>query len=605
MSTPDIYTYVKEQEASFETEEIKLGDNWNWNLRNHVQLIFHLKNGVFFSGENNWMRAFKNIMEPLLNLAYWTEDIDVKDIVFFVEGKDSRALSFLIKKYHDEVYVRENNLDTLLDEITESDIDYGGVLVQKTNTKRPEVLPLTTIAFCDQRDVLGAPIGFKFAFSAEGLRKMKKNGWGDTKNGATISIEDLIVLAGETSSPAGMQDQKQNKSSGKVIEVYVIRGNMPDHYLNENDDMETVTPQVQVIAYYTDKKNKKQGVTLYKKAGDEDDLMFFTSKAVDNRGLGRGVGESLLHPQIWTNFLTIHKTQLLQAAAKVPLVTDDDSYKTKNTKIQDMENLEITVIEQGTSLTQVPTAATANIQLFDKAVDEWFQHSQTVASAYDPLLGKEQVSGTTFKGQERTVAQGRGLHDRRRGQRAKFIEHIYRKLIIPQMVREIIKGEKFLATLTPEEMTWVSDQLLSNHINSRIKEGLLKGRIISLEEQDMLRSSFKEAFSKSGNRHLIEILKEDFKDRAVSMGINIAGKQKDLVMMSDKILSIFQFIFANPQGFQQAMQIPVLAKSFHDILEYSGMSQVDFASLMQPIAQTQATQPGNPSPMVINPQPVA
>src|SRR3990167_8871831 len=157
---PSIYDYIKSEEASFEADEIQVGSNWFWNFRNHVQLIFHLKNGVFFTGENNWLRAFKNIMEPMLDLAYWTEDIEVKDVVFFIENKTGRAASFIIKKYYEEVYVRENDLDTFFDEITESDVDYGGVLVQKTNTKRPEVLPLTSIAFCDQTDIMGAPLSF-------------------------------------------------------------------------------------------------------------------------------------------------------------------------------------------------------------------------------------------------------------------------------------------------------------------------------------------------------------------------------------------------------------------------------------------------------------
>ena len=133
MINPDIYEYVKSEESRFETEEVQVGDNWHWNFRNHVQLLFHLKNGVFYTGENNWTRAFKNIMRPILDLAYWMEDLEVKDVVFYIESAKGRVLSFLVKKYHDEVYVKEHNLDTLFDEITESDVDYGGVLVQKTN----------------------------------------------------------------------------------------------------------------------------------------------------------------------------------------------------------------------------------------------------------------------------------------------------------------------------------------------------------------------------------------------------------------------------------------------------------------------------------------
>jgi hypothetical protein len=158
MTNPSIYSFVKSEEVNFEADQIQVGDNWWWNFRDHVQLIFHLRNGVFYTGENNWLRAFKNIMEPILSLAFWTEDLEVKDVVFNSEDKNGKAISFLYKKYHDEVYVKEHNLDALFDEITESDLEYGGVLVQK-GVERPEMLELNSIAFCDQTDIMGGPIG--------------------------------------------------------------------------------------------------------------------------------------------------------------------------------------------------------------------------------------------------------------------------------------------------------------------------------------------------------------------------------------------------------------------------------------------------------------
>ncbi len=577
--TPKIFDWIRQQESDYETREIQLGDNWYWNMRKHIQMIFHLKNGIFFTGENNWMRAFKNVMEPILQLNYWTEDIEVKDVVFYIEGHRGKVLSFLVKKYHDEVYVKENDLETLFDEITESDIDYGGVVVQK-GVEIPEVIPLNSIAFCDQTDVLGGPIGFKHYFSPERLRGMSKYGWGEEKNGATISLEELCVLATDEKDSASLNKNK-NKVTGKTIEVYIVRGNMPEHYLFDNDDMEYQCNQVQVVAFYTDKDNNKQGVVLYRKKEAEGNLKFNTTKKVYQRGLGRSVGEALLGPQIWTNFLTIHKTNMLEAGSKVPLYTDDENYTSKN-KIQDMENLEVTVVQEGRRIGQVPTAAPANIQLFANEINSWYEQAQAAGSAYDPIMGKEASSGTTFRGQERSVAQANGTHVKRRGQRAKFLEELYRDWIIPDITRKILKGKKFMATLSTEELNWVAEQMSIVQSNEIIVDAILnKGKYVTKEEQDALIEVRKQAILKEGNRQLVEILKDEFDGVEIKMGINIAGKQKDLVNLSDKLLSIFQFIFANPQGFQQAMQIPALAKSFENILEFGGMSIGDFSSLLQ------------------------
>lgn len=593
---PSIYTYIREQESDFESDEIQVADNWYWNFRNHVQLIFHLKNGIFYTGDNNWTRAFRNIMEPILNLAYWTEDLEVKDVVFYLDDDDDRALSFLVKKYHDAIYVKEHNLDTLFDEITESDLDYGGALVQKS-VKRPEVIQLNTIAFCDQTDILGSAIGFKHHFSPSKLREMSKFGWGSKANGATISIDELCVLADDQKSANSSASQK-NKVPSKTIEVYIVKGNLPDHYLNDNDDMEYYCEQTQIVAFYQGSE-KKEGVTLYRKKGDSQ-LMFHTSKKVEGRALGRGVGEAILHEQIWGNFLTIHKMKMLEAGSKVPLYTDDPSYTQKN-KIQDMETLEVTVIEDGKQIRQVPTIAVANLQMFENEINALYAHAQTIGNAQDPLLGKEAPSGTTFRGQERSVAQGRGSHDRRRGQRAKFIEEIYREFIIPDIQKEITKGKKFLATLSSEELSWVADQMAENLTNKRIKDIILSGKEITTEEQDTFRQVFKQNILKKGNKQLHEILKDEFKDIGLKMGINIAGKQKDLVGLSDKILSVFQFALANP--------IPQhLVKPFNDILEYGGLSPVDFATVANANQQMMAPETAQkpvPSPLqMVNPAPV-
>jgi hypothetical protein len=585
---PSIFDYITQEENAFETEEIQVGQNWTWNFRAHVQLIFHLKNGRFFTGNNDWMRAFKNIMEPILNLAYWSEDIEVKDIVFYIENVRGRVLSFLVKKYHDDVYVKKHNIDKMIDDITESDLDFGGVLVQPTYKGCPEVIKLPTVAFCDQSDILGGPIGVKFHFSPSKLRKMKERGWGSEANGANISIDELIMLADNERSPYQDEGAKKNKATGKSIEVYIVRGDLPEAYLLDNDIMEDYYAQLQVVAFYTTKDNQRKGVVLYRKKANDDDLKFFTCKEVPGRALGRGEGEGLLHPQVWTNWLTIHKHNLLEAASKVPLVTDDPAFTNKN-EIRDLENLQVATLSDGKTIRKIDTVGVNNIQLFASDINSWYDQAQLTGSAFDPILGKEGASGTTFRGQERTVAQGRGLHDRRRGQRAKFIEEIYRDLIIPDIKKEILRGQKFLATLTGEEVQWVVDRLAENYAHGQIIASWFRLEV-PLDKQAYIQD-FRDKFLKEGNKVLVDILKDEFEDVEIKMGINVAGKQKDLVGLTDKILSVFQFAFANPQGFQQVLQMPGMGNAFNNILEFSNISPVDFASFSSQAFQSPQPQP--------------
>jgi hypothetical protein len=317
---------------------------------------------------------------------------------------------------------------------------------------------------------------------------------------------------------------------------------------------------------------------------------------VYSRALGRGVGEKLVGPQVWTNFLTIHKNSLLEAASKVPLVTDDSTFTQKN-KIQDMENLEVTVIEEGKSIKRIETAAVANIQLYEKSINELYEVARDSGQAYNSLEGKEESAGMTFRGQERLVAQGRGPHDRRRGKRAKYIEEIYRDWIIPDMKKEMLRGQEFLATLSVDEMMWVADQIATKQVNDRIKKLVLSGKSMTKEEQQTYTQIAKQNFIKGGNRQLLEILKGEMEDIEDRIGISIAGKQKNLVNLSDKLLSILEVAMTNPQ-FRQNLEANGMSETFNDLLEYSGLSPANFwnvSAQLQPMNQPQLS-PIQPKP---------
>lgn len=586
-----IYQFIESEENRFNTEEIKIFDNWSWNMRNHIQMSLSLKHGIFMTGENNWLRPFKKVIEPILTLRYRAEDIELRNNNLYTENENYRVVSFLINKYHDEVYSKEHDLDTFFDKAGIENIDLGGVYVQK-GKDMPEVMPLQRIAFCDQTDIKGGPIGFKYYFSPSKLRKMASVGWGDEKNGANISINELILLAENEKDVAGTAGQK-NRTTGKNIEVYIVRGDLPEAYLKDNDNMDDYYNQIYIVAFYKNKKEQRIGVTLYRKKEDEDVTKFFASQPIDGRAVGTGGAEALFNEQIWTNFLEIHKMKLLEAASKVPLWTDDSGFANRQ-QVIDMENLELMNLEKGSRIGQVPTAAPANIALFERSINDWFQNAQLVGSAQDPQLGRQSFAGQTFRGQERLLQEGKSTHEYRKGKFAKFIEEIYRDWIIPDIKKEILKGKKFLSTLNSEEMEWVTNELANNFANRTMAESVLNGEFP--QKKEVLIQDFKDRFSKKGNKLPLEILKDEFEDIDIKISINVSGKQKNLTELSDKILSIFQFIFSNPQGFQQVMQIPGMSKAFNDILEFSGLSPVDFASfksvvqqIPQQTAQLQAT----------------
>ena len=574
MVFPDsIFSYITQEETAYQTREISLGENWTWNMREHLSVSFHFKYGKYLGISNDLKTKppFQNIILPILEFRYAAEDRDVKDIIFETEEPEKQHLSLLIKKYWDDVFTVENDLDDFIDDAIEEKVDFGGCLVKKGVGAVPEFIPLQSIAFCDQTDILGGPIGFKFNFSPEALKRKAKTGWGEEKNGATMTIDDLITLASQEKDSADNQAGNQNKSTGKSIEVYVVRGTLPSAYLKGND-MDTLLNQVQVVAFYYDEKNVRNGVTLFKSEEKENVLKFHTPKKVFGRGLGWGGVEALFDPQIWANFAEIHKNNLLKAASKVGLYTDDSNFVNRN-KIRDMENLEITTIDKDSKygIRQIPTVS-PNIQLFDRRVEELEAHAQKLAGVSDPLLGKQPPAGTPFRLQERVVLEGKRPHERTAGKFDKFLEEILRDWVIPHMVRKITGGVEFLSTLTSEEMEYVMQKVPKNRAVKRQIEDILSGEI----PQDLAILEEEERRKFLDNKQTLKILKDEFKNVNMKVKIRVSSKQKDMALFVDKLVNVLRQFWTLPPEIKND---PTTQHVMNQILEASGFSPATLGKL--------------------------
>ena len=107
---------------------------------------------------------------------------------------------------------------------------------------------------------------------------------------------------------------------------------------------------------------------------------------------------------------------------------------------------------------------------------------------------------------------------------------------------------------------------------------MLNGDPIFREEAEAFREMIEDEFVRGGNTRFVEILKDEMKDAAIEVKTNIAGKQKYLASMTEKLVNVFRTIVANPQ----VLQSPPMAKLFNEILESSGLNPIDFSGISAP-----------------------
>ena len=596
MQHKDIYSFITTEEANFKLP-IPFADTGTWNMYSHVNLTVKYKNSIYRDGYDE-NRPFKNIIRPILNLAYRAEGFDVKDIVLFVNDKVNYFKSFLVRKFH-EMWARKVGLDTFIDELVEAWVDFGGVLVKDINNERPEVVPWQRISFVDQTDVLSGPICEKHYLSPNQLKETEKKGW---KN-----VDQVITLARKETNVKTAEYGRRAETPGKYIEVYELHGAFPRHWLydkdeggnysgkyfdetNEESEDNEYVGQVHVCAFYQTPEGMKRGITLYKSRENTLPYKLSLRDKIFGRALGLGGAEELFQDQVWTNYGTIHIKNMLDAASKIVFQTTDPAYANRN-KIQGMENLEITVVEDEKEIRQIDTRP-LNIAVFENSVKEWEAHARQMGAANESILGESPSAGTPFKLQELITAESHSLHEYRKGQLATFVDEVYRDWIIPYIAREISKGQEFLAELDLEELRAIADNLVIKETNAMVKEMILNGQDVFSEDLQAHKQMVRDDFMKGGSKRFVEILKGELKSAPIDIEINIVGKQKDLVGRTDKLVNILRQMIStyNPQT--QTFMIfedPRMLKLFNQIIESSGLSPIDF------YAPPQVRQPMNPN----------
>ena len=606
-----VHAYIKAQESLYQAMPIPIVEGYQWNMYEHVRLTTLYLNSKYKNGTDveNSNKPFRNIILPKINLEHRSVQFDRDEIEFYINDPSQDFKAFLVKKWHDR-WSNQNDVVDFLDAMTETYTDYGGVLLKDYQSDMPEVVPFQRLAFVDQTDMLSGPICEKHEFSPDQIKAMEAYGWGNPKNGATGSVNDVIALASEyktntqTQGGVGINAQPKARTPGRYIETYELHGMLPETFLDPDGDPNTFVRQMHIVTYYVKTNGEAEGVTLF--AGKEAKSPYKAKKRDDadsstfGRALGRGAVEELFEPQVWTNYNEIAKKEMLDQVSKILYWTNDQSFKARNTT-SEMENGDTLVVADGKTFSQLNTGA-PNVVAFENAAQQWDQLAQQIAATTDLMAGAQPKSNTPNELGMATMQQGQGLHEYRKKRLAGFVREVYRDWILPRCLREIAKGASWLEELSIDEMNDIVDQVVNYHFNLTVIGKVLAGEIVYPDEADSIQQMYRQQFFKT-NRKFLKILEGELKDLPIDVEVNVASSGPN-ALMAQKLGQVWtqavNALAANPNFFTQQ---PQMAKLFNQMLQAYGLSPISFGmNKLQPVAQP-LIQPNQPQNGQDQPQP--
>ena len=572
----DVASFVSGQKHSFETENVNITDVYEINTHDLLETIENYYNSRFDSGNTDELgreKPFYNINKFRVNVATRATDIDTKDIQLQASHPKHYIKSFLLSRENRQ-WMKRTNFARFLNQAGHARPKYGSVIVKKTGTDEDmyiEVVPIKNMIF-DQIDFYAAPQIERHYYSPQQLKKTTEQGWGvgDFEG----SIDKAIELSNNTirKTDASSDDQAESKTS-KLIEVYEVHGEMPETLIDENGDPNNWVQQMHIIVLNEDDDDLESGITLYKGAEKASPYKKLDWDEQANRSLGVGVVEDLIEAQVWTNYSSKQKKDMLDMASKMVFQATSASELAQNI-LTDVDNGEILISES--PITQVNNAP-RNLPAFDSFSQEWDNQAERVTSTFNAVTGETMPSGTPYRQVAILNQEAGSIFAYRREEMGIFIKEMYEDWIIPHLKARLKKKHVLVSDFSPEELDWIDEAYANERANNQAIDIMLSGRVLTRTKLTQIVEEEKAKLAKTGSARYLDIPDNFYDDEESSVDVITTGEQQNKGVILETLSNLLLNVAQNPA----LLQDPTMRRLFNKIIETSGLSPIEFQAPQQ------------------------
>ena len=589
----------------------------NFHMYETIREAEFLTSGHYQTGDfddNGDLKPFADIVTRLLENQRSAEEVDRSDMEIATDDPDYYTRAMLVSKFNQD-WMTEQNISKKINDGIETRGKYGGLLVkvvESSDTLDLEVVDWNTFTGDPQDLITGLKVVNHFYTPSQLIAIAKERGW-DMK-AAVEAIELYRELELSDSS------KEEKETQGEYILVREVTGDLPKTVIEEGADEYDYVHQIHYIAgaEIRDEEGESRGVTLFSAELEESPYYYlpYKKRGSNERLLGIGVVERARHAQIQTNRAAQQYKRSMDFASTHVLQSASKNLKGKNVLTQ-MKSGAILQHDDGKPVTGVDMSPQA-LQYLDSYLAQWQNIIDRATGTTAIGTGEQKPGEMAYRLGAILDQNAQSSFDLRREEFNIFFNEIYRKRVIPWMVKQLKKKSVLKLKFNPEELRKLDQDVEQYKADEAILDNYFSGvydnmppmmKYLAMDEdrQAIIEGLDRDLKKQKGRRIIIDFPDGYWDNVADKLYLTITNERRKKGVVLESLNNVLiQYLQYKPQLDQD----PEARKLFNSIVETAGLDPIDFsnsapAQQASPVAEAPMQKPTNPlnSPEVLTAKP--
>lgn len=525
---------VFKEVSNFETEQIQLSDNKNYNQYQTVKAIKAHQNESFLTplalGQEN-DREFYDIGTPMIETRVVNSDIDSKDLDVYAES-NFVSQEFVARSLLRQ-FLKQSNHGEKINDIVETSFDEGNIVVRKINGKynNGEIYApvlLTNLYVIDQtaKTLEDTTVVEKQIMNQSTLRKMKE--WknidkvielGNQSKDDDIPSYEIYLRFGEVSVKDYNELRKylgqaeSNLESDNYIQslIIVAKAKKGKEYNGQPFDMDGVVVFAEELTPEIIKITSELEIIKYKPY-DEAHLGKY-----NGRWLRKGDREVLMPYQNRANELGNQIRDVMRLASKLIFWSKDTNIAGKNI-ISAIKNGQII----STTHLELLNNVFPNLTFFSEEWNRNLNEAQKALKAFEVASGEAMPSSTSATAVSVQNQQVGKYYDFKREKLGLFFASVFKRWVIPELLKRTSTKELIEIVGDPAYLDEYAGYLAKGFFLRNIEQIAINGGISKEEAEQLIAIKKQEILN--NKRQLLTLEKDFFKSIELYVCLNATGE---------------------------------------------------------------------------------